>query len=116
MIKEELNPEEMKKAQYDYVDFIVYSNMLQEKLDDLKNTSLYRQGIKNKVNSLMSELEPLLTKQLTDYFNISEAATVHELRDKSNIIMQIMRLDEQEYYAIQAVLEKFKTMKDDQNS
>lgn len=110
-----LTDEEIKDAQHNYIDFIVYSTLLQEKLDDLKNTSLYKQGIKNKVNSLMSELEPMLAKELTMCFNISEDAIINELKDKSDIIMEIMRLDEQEYYAIKVVLAKFKTTKDDKD-
>lgn len=101
-----------EKQLFTYTNTIICAELLTNYLDELKDTPLYRQRLKNISNSFVGELELLLSKELPRIYNVDEMFVVNLMREYKDLVENLTSLGGDDLIIIGQMIKEYKQDRD----
>jgi hypothetical protein len=95
-----------------YTNTIIGSELLVNYLEELKETPIYRQRLKNISNSLIEELEQLLIREFPKIYNLDEEFIVNLMREYKDLLENITVCGGNDLIVIGQLIKEYKLDRD----
>lgn len=97
---------------FTYTNTIICAELLSNYLEELKDTPLYRQRLKNISNGLVIELESLLKKELPKIYSVEEQFVVNLMREYKDLVESITSSGGDDLIVISQLIKEYKLDRD----
>lgn len=97
-----------EKQLFTYTNTVICAELLSNYLDDLKDTPLYRQQIKNLSSNLSAELEKMLKTELPKIFHVDEMFTLNLMREYKDVVENLTSASADDLIVIGQLIKEYK--------
>ena len=101
-----------EKQLFTYTNTVICAELLSNYLEDLKETPVYRQQIKNLSSNLSNELEKMLKTELPKIFQVDEMFTVNVMREYKDVVENLTSASADDLIVIGQLIKAYKSDKD----
>jgi ABC-type microcin C transport system permease subunit YejB len=98
--------------QLDYLKVVILGQLTIEAIEDLKETTKYRQDVKFLGNRFINMLEKYVNQDFNTVYNNNEEMTMNVMRKITELINKIATSDIDNLVMIDAVIDKYKENKE----
>lgn len=90
-----------------FLNIVMMSETLLEALEDVKQTHLYRHGLKNKINTLMPELEKVIEKDLGKVWGVDDEAMYRLIDEQRSLIHRLSTCRPEVWSMLNEILDQY---------
>lgn len=103
----------MKETElFTYTNLIICAELMVNYQDELKNTPVYKQQIKNYSKNLQEELEKMLKVELPKLYSVDEQFLVNIMREYKDLVENLTSTGADDLIAISQIIKEYKKDKD----
>ena len=102
----------MSAIQLEYLKQVILSQLLLECNENLRFTVQYKQQIKNRINSLIKDLESVVFEEYTKVYNTDPEMTTNILNTIEDLVTKLTSSSLDELVMINAVIDRYNENKE----
>ena len=101
-----------EKDLFIYSNVVICGELMNNYIDELKDTRLYKQGLKNSCNNAQNEIELMLKKELPRMYEADEMFLNNLMRDFKRLVENITMCGPDDLLVISQIINKYKEDKE----
>jgi hypothetical protein len=101
-----------EKDLFTYTNVVICGELMSNYIDDLKETRLYKQGLKNSCNGAQKEIEGMLKKELPRMYEADEMFLNNLMIDFKKLVENITMLSADDLVVVSRLIQDYKLDRD----
>lgn len=101
-----------EKDLFTYANVVICGELMSNYIQELKDTPVYRQALKNTCNNAQIEIEKMLDKELPKMYQADELFLTNLMRDFKNLVEQVTSCGPDDLLVISQLIREYKSDKD----
>jgi len=101
-----------EKDLFIYTNVVICGELMRNYIDELKDTHVYRQALKNTCNNAQVEIEKMLDKELPKMYQADELFLNNLMRDFKSLVEQITSCGPDDLLVISQLIRDYKNDRD----